>query len=276
MPHPVGRTLPLSLPRRFICDLVHFAQKVPTVPMQRRMELAPVVAARRAARPRPGWCAIFVKAYSLIAAARPELRQAYVPFPWPHLYEHPISVASVGVERRLGEDDAVFFGHLRCPDRLTLLEIEAHLRRFKEEPIERIGSFRQALNVSRLPRPLRRLVWWIGLNSSGSRRARHLGTFGISVVASLGASGLHLLSPLTIALNYGVLADDGSLDVRLTYDHRVLDGGTVARALGEMEKVLNTEILAELEQLAGPRRVRRRQSAHPSDFHSGPASERVS
>src|SRR5262249_45655911 len=106
-------------------------------------------------------------------------------------------------------------------------------------------------------------------------RARHLGTFGISVVASLGASGLHLLSPLTMALNYGVLADDGSLDVRLTYDHRVVDGGTVARALGDMEKVLNTEILAELEQLGVPRRLRRPHSARPSDFHSGPAGEHL-
>jgi hypothetical protein len=118
------------------------------------------------------------------------------------------------------------------------------------------------------------LVWWLGLNSSGRRRARHLGTFGISVVASLGASGLHLLSPLTIALNYGVLADDGSLDVRLTYDHRVLDGGPVARALGEIETVLNTQIRAELEELAARRPARRRRGSNAADFQSEPPSVR--
>ena len=69
MPQPVGRNVPLSLPRRFICDLVHFAHKVPTVPVERRMELAAVVAARQAARPRPSWCALFTKAYAFVAAA---------------------------------------------------------------------------------------------------------------------------------------------------------------------------------------------------------------
>jgi pyruvate/2-oxoglutarate dehydrogenase complex dihydrolipoamide acyltransferase (E2) component len=54
---------------------------------------------------------------------------------------------------------------------------------------------------------------------------------------------------LTSTLNYGVIAPDGSVDVRLTYDHRVLDGATVARALADLERVLNCEILAELRYL---------------------------
>src|SRR5713226_8952981 len=112
MPQPVGRNLSLSLPRRFICDLVHFAHKVPTVPVERRMCLAEVAAARQAARPRPSWCAVFTKAYACVAAARPELRRAYLSFPTPHLYEHPLNVASVAVERRFGDEDAVFFAHL--------------------------------------------------------------------------------------------------------------------------------------------------------------------
>ena len=52
---------------------------------------------------------------------------------------------------------------------------------------------------------------------------------------------------MTTALNYGVVADDGAVDVRLTYDHRVLDGGTAARALAEVEAAMNGPILAELE-----------------------------
>ncbi len=106
-------------------------------------------------------------------------------------------------------------------------------------PIERIGTFRRTLRVARLPRPLRRLLWWIGLNYSGYKRARNWGTFGVSVYSSLGAESLHPLSPLTTALNYGVIAPDGSVDVRITYDHRVMDGSSVARALMELEKILN-------------------------------------
>src|SRR5437016_11496079 len=117
-----GRTIPLSLPRRFICDLLHFAGRVPTVPVQRRMHLAPVLAARQAARPRPGWCAIFTKAYAFVAAARPELRRAYLSFPWPRLYEYPDNVASVAVERLYEDEPAVFFGRIRSPAKQGLLE----------------------------------------------------------------------------------------------------------------------------------------------------------
>src|SRR5437016_2720276 len=104
MGEPFGRTLALSAPRRFICDLLHFARKVPTVPVQRRMNIAPLMAARAQAKARPSWCALFTKGYAAVAAARPELRRAYLSFPWPHLYEHSISVASIGIERRLGDE----------------------------------------------------------------------------------------------------------------------------------------------------------------------------
>ena len=246
---PNGRTIPLSPCRRLINDVLHFARKVPTVPVQRRMDLAPLVAVRNTARPRPSWCAIFIKAYSFVAAACPELRRAYLSFPRARLYEHPENVASVAVERRLGDEDAVFFGHLRNPERQSLTDIDIQLRRFKEERVENIGLFRRALKVSRLPGPLRRFLWWFGLSAWGRKRAHYMGTFGVTSYASLGAASLHPLSPLTTTLNYGVIEPDGTVDVRLTYDHRVLDGASVARALAELERVLTHEILAELRYL---------------------------
>jgi hypothetical protein len=252
MPNPSGRNVPLSLPRRFICDLVHFAHQVPTVPVQRRMNLSAVVAARQAARgaqPRPGWCAIFTKAYGRVAAARPQLRRAYLGFPRPHLYEHPINIASVAIERQVGDEEAVLFGHVRSPEQQSLVKLDAQLRQFKERPIESIGSFRRVFLISRLPRPLRRFAWWLGLNVWGRKRSHYLGTFGVSVYAGLGAASLHPLSPLTTTLNYGVIDPDGSVDVRLIYDHRVLDGASVARALEQLEAVLRGEIVTELRGL---------------------------
>jgi hypothetical protein len=249
MPQPKGRNIPLSLPRRFVGDLVHFARQVPTVPVQRRMNLADVAEARQAAAPRPGWCAVFTKAYAVVAARRPELRRAYLSFPTPHLYEHPINVASVAVERRFGDEDGVFFGHISNPEQRGLPELDRKLREFKEQPVEQVGAFRQALRVSGLPRPLRRLAWWVGLNVSGRKRAHFMGTFGVSVYGSLGASSLHPLSPLTTTLNYGAIEPGGAVDVRLVYDHRVLDGATVARALQDLEGVLRHEIAAELRYL---------------------------
>jgi hypothetical protein len=106
------------------------------------------------------------------------------------------------------------------------------------------------LTIARLPGPVRRFLWWQSLEWSGPKRAKRLGTFGFSAYAGLGAASLHPLSPLTTTLNYGVIAADGGVDVRLVYDHRVLDGATVARALATLEQVLHEDVLTELQQLA--------------------------
>jgi hypothetical protein len=152
----------------------------------------------------------------------------------------------VAVERVYQGEDAVFFAHLRCPEGQPLRDLDEHLRRFKDDPIESFGLYRRALLVSRFPRWLRRGLWWVGLNTSGPKRARRMGTFGVSSYAGLGAESLHPLSPLTTTLNYGVVGADGRVPVRVVYDHRALDGATVARALARMERVLNEDIKSEL------------------------------
>jgi hypothetical protein len=243
---PHGRTVALSAPRRLIGDLLHFARQVPSIPVQRRMNVAALAAARAQGPRRVSWCAIFTKAYARTAALVPELRRAYLAFPRPRLYEHPFSIASVAVERVYQGEHAVFFAHLRGPEEQSLADLDEHLRRFKEEPVESFGLFRRALLVSRFPRWLRHGLWWFGLNASGPKRASRMGTFGVSSYAALGAESLHPLSPLTTTLNYGVIRADGSVPVRIIYDHRVLDGATVARALARMEQILHHDILPEL------------------------------
>ena len=249
----VSRTLSLSVPRRVMCDLLAFAKAIPTVPVQRQMNVASVAAARTRLAleaDAPGWCAIFTKAYAITALRFPELRRAYLSVPRAHLYEHSHSIASIAVERRYEGENAVFWGQLRRPEWQSLGELQAHLRRYKDEPIQNFGLFRRVLLLGRLPWPVRRLAWWIGLNFSGRKRASYIGTFGVSVYSSLGAESLHPISPLTTTLNYGAIASDGSVSVRIVYDHRVMDGATVARALAYLEGVLNREIVAELEQQA--------------------------
>jgi hypothetical protein len=244
-----GKWIGLSPQRRFVSDLLKYAQRIPSVPSQRRMHLADVIDARRRSGQRLSWCAIFLKAYSVVSARRPELRRSYLPWPWPHLYEHPINVASFSVERMYRGEQGVFFAQVNRPERLSLVRLDALVRYHKSAPVENVPSFSHAMLLSRLPGPLRHLVWQLGLYSDGACRAHFFGTFGISVVASLGAAGLHLLSPLTTTINYGVFEADGSLDVRLVYDHRVLDGAPVARALAELEDVLHGEIREELLEL---------------------------
>ncbi len=249
---PQGRWIRLSEPRRFVCDLLHFAKRVPSVPSQRRMRLADLVAARRVSPHRISWCAIFLKAYAIVAAERRELRRAYMPYVLPHLYEHPFNVGSFTIERTYQGEEGVFFAKVRQPELLSLEALDEIVRHHKQAPIESIPEFRQALLLSRLPAPLRRLAWTLGLFSDGGYRAHFFGTYAVSSAASQGAAGLHILSPLTTTLNYGAFDADGSIDVRLTYDHRVLDGAPVARALTALESVLRTEILDELRRIKQP------------------------
>jgi hypothetical protein len=248
MPQSAGFNLPLSLPRRFLGDLLHFAKQIPSIPVQRRLNVRRLVEARAVAYPRPSWCALFTKAYAIVNQSTPQLRRCYLSFPTPHLYQHPTSVASIAIGRPFGDEEAIFFAHLADVETRKPAAIDDKLRQYKTAALDSIGTFRRTLRVTRLPRPLRRLLWWAALNVSGRQRARIAGTFGVSVYGGLGASSLHPLSVLTTTLNYGFIEPNGDVDVRLVYDHRVLDGATVARALVDLESVLNHEILAELRE----------------------------
>lgn len=246
-----GRRIELSAPRRVMGDLLHFASRVPSVPVQRRMHLGDVARARANAWPRPSWPAVFVKAYARVAAEMPELRRAYVSLPWPHLYEYPTSVAGIAVEREYGGEKAVFFGRIDDPAESPLGATEARVRALANDPVDGIKAFRKLLRIARAPRPLRRLLLWIGLNLPRSRPGL-FGTFALSVYSSLGAESLHPISPLTTTLTYGVIGSDGAVDVRLVYDHRVLDGATVARALARLEAELTGAVCDELREMARP------------------------
>ncbi len=48
-------------------------------------------------------------------------------------------------------------------------------------------------------------------------------------------------------MNWGVIADDGTVSVRIMYDHRVLDGSMVARTLGRIEDKMLGPVLDELK-----------------------------
>ncbi|MGH6737504.1 MAG: hypothetical protein ACREDY_00450 [Bradyrhizobium sp.] len=245
-----GRMIRLSVPRRMVLDLLYFARSIPTVPVQKRMALGPLMEARAACKERPRWTAIFTKAYALMARDFPEFHRAYVKLPWPHLYEYPHSNATVIVEREYKGEAGLFSISIKEPEHQSLREIARQLETGSTAPVESIKDFRRAMNFARLPAMIRRPLWWICLNW-GRQRGNYFGTFGVSVYSALQAESLHPLSPLTTLLNYGVMSADGALDVRIIYDHRVMDGATVARALNRLEEVLNTLILDEVRTLAG-------------------------
>lgn len=240
-----GRTLRLSAPRRIIADLMYFGAAVPSVPARRTMKLAGLRAARATSAGRPRWSAIFAKAYGLVGEEFPELRRVYLKYPWPRLYEYPTSIAMIAVERRIGEEDAVLGGPINHAAGLSLLHLNACVDRYAQAPVEEVERHRRVLRIAALPLALRRLLWALALNV-GRQRANHFGTFALTSVGWLGADLLHPVGPWTTLLTYGPLRDDGSIEVGLVFDHRVLDGGTAARVLARLEEVLNGPILDEL------------------------------
>jgi hypothetical protein len=244
-----GKMVRLSVPRRMVGDLLYFAGGIPTVPVQKRMALGTLAAARAACRERPRWTTLFTKAYALMAREFPEFRRAYVKLPWPHLYEYPASNATVIIERDYHGEPGLFSISIKEPARQSLRDIGRQLEHASAAPVEEIKDFRRAIHFTRLPRPLRRAFWWLCLNI-GRQRGNYFGTFGISVYSALQAESLHPLSPLTTLLNYGVMSDEGVLDVRIIYDHRVMDGATVARALARLEEILNSAIKEEVAEMA--------------------------
>src|SRR6476619_1593447 len=146
-----GRWVSLSRPRRLIGDLMHFASGVPSIPVQRRMDLAAVAAARATCPERPPWPALFAKAFALVAVRFPECRRAYCKFPWPHLYEYPVSVASVAVEKDVAGEPAVLGVRVKDPAGRPLAELGRLIREAAAAPDESVKDFRRALRVAGLP-----------------------------------------------------------------------------------------------------------------------------
>jgi hypothetical protein len=258
-----GHRKRLSIPRRFIGDLLHASRHAPIVTFERRMDLAAVAVARKAIAAPPAWVLLFAKAFAAVAAKRPELRQTYLPTPWPHLWQADESVASVAVEREYRGELGVFFGFLRAPDKAPLADLAAVLEGWRTKPVEEVRPFRRQIRYARVPLPARRLLWWYATAWSGKVKARNFGTFGLSLTGASGATALNLIGPLTTALNTGVVQDDGTVDVRLHFDHRVFDGMPAARTLAEMEEYMRTEAVAELAAMAEPNREPRPHSGVP-------------
>jgi hypothetical protein len=92
------------------------------------------------------------------------------------------------------------------------------------------------------------VLWW-NLHTASRKRAKRMGTFSVSTLASHAAYNRLHPSPLTTSLAYGPLESDGRALVTLLADHRLLDGVPVARALERLEQVLLGEMVDELRQL---------------------------
>jgi pyruvate/2-oxoglutarate dehydrogenase complex dihydrolipoamide acyltransferase (E2) component len=240
-----GRTLRISPYRRAVADLMHFSQQVPAVTAERRMDLSPLMAARAARPNRPSWTVLFSKAFGMLGRDHPCLRRAYLKCPWARFYEHPHNIAALNVERRLPDEDIVLFCLIRGPENRSLAEMDAMVKHHRDTPVEQLRCYQRSSRMGRVPWPFRRLSWWAAVNMFGRRRCHNFGTFSVSSIASQGAGLLTVVPLLTSAIHYGMF-EGSMLPMRLTFDHRVMDGAAVARILVDFERMLNVELVKEL------------------------------
>jgi hypothetical protein len=241
-----GRSIPLSLPRRWVGDMLHFAMKVPVVAAERTLRIRTLVDVRRATPFAPSWYATMLKAYGMVSERIPELRRAYMPYPWPHLYEHPYSIGAAIVNREYRGEPATFLCPILHPERLPLTKLHDKLQSLQNDPIESHGTMRRMIRTTKVPWPLRRLLWSIGLYASGGNRAGYFGTFAINSNAKgRRIRTLQFVTPITSMFYIGAPSREGEMDIQVAFDHRVFDGATAYRIGTELEAVLNTELAAE-------------------------------
>jgi len=230
-----------------VCDLLHFERDVPSFPHYREFQLCEVEAIRRACATRISWAVIFLKAFSLVSQESPVLRQTLIRYPWPYLYQHPFSVGYLAIRRQWEEEEWLFFGSFPKADSVSLQQLQGRLDNFIEQPVTRV--FRLQLRAAGLPALVRRSVMWVWLNWMGRRRAKRVGTFGLTTISGQGAVIQFPPGLQTSTLTYGPVDESGRTRVTMNYDHRLMDGWYVAEVLREMEEAICGPIAQELQAL---------------------------
>jgi hypothetical protein len=244
-----GRTVPLSLPRRWVTDILHFGRRVPIITGERVLRLQAVAAARKQVPHPPSWASIILKAFGLVSERVPELRRSYVRFPWPRLHEMPYSVGTVVIDREYNGERGVFCAPMLHPEQLTLRQIQAKTDAWKSDPIEKHGPLRRMVRTAKLPTPVRRALWGYAIDWDGYLKGRYFGTFAINCLAGMRGRITQMCFPVTSYLYYGLPEKDGSMPIQFGFDHRVYDGATCGRAFSLLEETLNREVLAEVVAL---------------------------
>ncbi|HEY1363132.1 MAG TPA: hypothetical protein VGF60_12890, partial [Xanthobacteraceae bacterium] len=179
---PRDHHIRLSVARRMVADYMWAASGVARVDVASSISFGDVIRARNGLDAAPSWTAIFTKAFAIVAAEIPQLRQFYMKLLWPHLFEYGESTACILQEREILGDIGLFPLRIRKPDGIPLAELTKMIRRAADAPIDDSPFGRVVVAVSRLPLPFRRLLWSLCLNVPRLRR-HGLGTFGISSVA---------------------------------------------------------------------------------------------
>jgi pyruvate/2-oxoglutarate dehydrogenase complex dihydrolipoamide acyltransferase (E2) component len=133
---------------------------------------------------------------------------------------------------------------VRATNRRDVFDVSAELRRVQADPTASPSGRRRrpARLVARLPGPLRRLVWRAALASPGLLKA-NAGTAAVTSVGMFAGGGAFAIGAATVhnlalvvggivarpVLRDGTLVEREHLQLTISFDHDVVDGGPAAR-----------------------------------------------
>lgn len=234
--------------RAMVLDVIHRANKVPSFPVERRVDVASIDDARRSTNVRISWTAVFCRAYGLASREHAPLRQMWMTWPWPRIYQSQQCVIAIAVNRQMQSGERLFFGRVSAPDSRSLSDIQRDLDRFQNDPPSRV--FQSQWRGARLPTALRRLAWWWRMDVDHKNRARRMGTGSISSLAGQGVTNRLHPCMMTSSLSFGPMEDDGRCLLTLQCDHRVIDGAAAARALNGICQAATSQVLSELRAIS--------------------------
>lgn len=239
--------------RAIVLDVVQYARRVPSFPVERTVQVEQLAAARQQSPVRISWTALYLRAYALASRQNACLRQIYVPWPWPRVYQSPTCVIAVAVNRTLSSGDRLFFGRVHSPDQRSLLDIQADIERF--QAADPAKEFRSQWRGAKLPWPIRKLAWWWRMEVAFRSRPRRSGTGSISALAGQGVTNRRHPCIMTSSLSFGPVGSDGNTLVTLQCDHRVIDGVAAAKAINSLCDFLVGQVHDELIELSKQHRA---------------------
>ena len=188
-----------------------------------------------------------------------------MPWPRPYVYEHPICVGRVDLERRRRDEDWTLFATVTAPEMRTLTDIHGCLASLQSDSLETVKPWRSQITLSHYPSLIRRAALWVALNRSGHHRCDRFGTFRLVSAAGAGAVSIPSVSGAPITVSYGPIDDQGHVKLMLVFDQRLHSDSSAASCLDELEQTLNGPISEELASLLvsvdHPQAIRPRRAA---------------
>lgn len=176
--------------------------------------------------------ALLIKALALAVRAEPCARTLFYRVP-PRLVRFDDCHVTVPVRRVHRGQPVTFLVTVKDADRRPVRDLSFELDQLHNAPEEEVQDFDRWLGFSRLPRPLRRLIY-VPMELVPGLRASGMGIFGLTSLAESGMDEFRPVGAATVSFGVGGLGQrplvrEGRLEARPTlplsmlFDQRVMD-----------------------------------------------------